>query len=191
MLTELQNRGVKDIFIACVDGLKGFPEVIESVYPKAEVQMCIVHMVRASLSYVNWKQRKKVGADLRKIYQAATADDASEQLDVFAQNWDAECPVVSQIWRRHWDRITPFLAYPADIRKVIYTTNAVESLNMSLRKIIKMRGSFPNEEAALKLLYLALRNASKKWTMPVQNWTAALNRFSILWPDRMPAAERV
>ena len=142
MLTELQNRGVKDIFIACVDGLKGFPEVIESVYPKAEVQTCIVHMVRASLSYVNWKQRKKVGADLRKIYQAATADDASEQLDVFAQNWDAECPVVSQIWRRHWDRITPFLAYPADIRKVIYTTNAVESLNMSLRKIIKMRVRF-------------------------------------------------
>jgi putative transposase len=191
VLTELQNRGVKDIFIACVDGLKGFPEVIESVYPKAEVQTCIVHMVRASLSYVNWKQRKRVAVDLRQIYQAATADDASEQLDVFAQNWDAECPVVSQIWRRHWDRITPFLAYPAEIRKVIYTTNAVESLNMSLRKIIKMRGSFPNEEAALKLLYLALRNASKKWTMPVQNWSAALNRFSILWPDRMPAGERV
>jgi len=191
VLTELQNRGVKDIFIACVDGLKGFPEVIESVYPKAEVQTCIVHMVRASLSYVNWKQRKRVAVDLRQIYQAATADDASEQLDVFAQNWDAECPMVSQIWRRHWDRITPFLAYPAEIRKVIYTTNAVESLNMSLRKIIKMRGSFPNEEAALKLLYLALRNASKKWTMPVQNWSAALNRFSILWPDRMPAGERV
>jgi putative transposase len=191
VLTELQNRGVKDIFIACVDGLKGFPEVIESVYPKAEVQTCIVHMVRASLSYVNWKQRKRVAVDLRQIYQAATVDDASEQLDVFAQNWDAECPMVSQIWRRHWDRITPFLAYPAEIRKVIYTTNAVESLNMSLRKIIKMRGSFPNEEAALKLLYLALRNASKKWTMPVQNWSAALNRFSILWPDRMPAGERV
>jgi putative transposase len=191
VLTELQNRGVKDIFIACVDGLKGFPEVIESVYPKAEVQTCIVHMVRASLSYVNWKQRKQVAANLRQIYQAATADDASEQLDAFAQNWDAVCPVVSQIWRRHWDRITPFLAYPAEIRKVIYTTNAVESLNMSLRKIIKMRGSFPTEEAALKLLYLALRNASKKWTMPVQNWSAALNRFSILWPDRMPAGERV
>ena len=190
VLTELQNRGVKDIFIACVDGLKGFPEVIESVYPKAEIQMCIVHMVRASLSYVNWKQRKPVAADLRQIYQAATAQAASQQLDAFAQKWDAVCPVVSQIWRRHWDRITPFLAYPAEIRKVIYTTNAVESLNMSLRKIIKMRGSFPNEEAALKLLYLALRNASKKWTMPVQNWSAALNRFSILWPDRMPAEER-
>ena len=191
VLTELQNRGVKDIFIACVDGLKGFPEVIESVYPRAEVQICIVHMIRASLSYVNWKQRKPVAADLRQIYQAATAQDASEQLDAFAQKWDGRCPMVSQIWRRHWDRITPFLAYPAEIRKVIYTTNAVESLNMSLRKIIKMRGSFPNEEAALKLLYLALRNASKKWTMPIQNWTAALNRFSILWPDRMPAGERV
>ena len=190
VLTELQNRGVKDIFIACVDGLKGFPEVIESVYPKAEIQMCIVHMVRASLSYVNWKQRKPVAGDLRQIYQAATAQAASQQLDAFAQKWDAVCPVVSQIWRRHWDRIMPFLAYPAEIRKVIYTTNAVESLNMSLRKIIKMRGSFPNEEAALKLLYLALRNASKKWTMPVQNWSAALNRFSILWPDRMPAEER-
>jgi putative transposase len=190
VLTELQNRGVKDIFIACVDGLKGFPEVIESVYPNAEVQTCIVHMVRASLNYVSWKQRKQVAADLRQIYQAATAVDADVQLDAFAQKWDAVCPMVSQTWRRHWDRITPFFAYPAEIRKVIYTTNAVESLNMSLRKIIKMRGSFPNDEAALKLLYLALRNASKKWTMPVQNWPAALNRFSILWPARMPAGER-
>ena len=190
VLTELQNRGVKDIFIACVDGLKGFPEVIESVYPKAEVQTCIVHMVRASLNYVSWKQRKAVAADLRQIYQAATAYDAEVQLDGFAQKWDAVCPMVSQTWRRHWDRITPFFAYPAEIRKVIYTTNAVESLNMSVRKIIKMRGSFPNDEAALKLLYLALRNASKKWTMPVQNWRAALNRFSILWPDRVPAGDR-
>jgi len=190
VLTELQNRGVKDIFIACVDGLKGFPEVIESVYPKAEVQTCIVHMVRASLKYVSWKQRKEVATDLRQIYTAATAYDAEVQLDGFAQKWDAVCPMVSQTWRRHWDRITPFFAYPAEIRKVIYTTNAVESLNMSVRKIIKMRGSFPNDEAAMKLLYLALRNASKKWTMPVQNWRAALNRFSILWPDRVPAGDR-
>jgi putative transposase len=190
VLTELQNRGVKDIFIACVDGLKGFPEVIESVYPKAEVQTCIVHMVRASLNYVSWKQRKAVATDLRQIYTAATAYDAEVQLDGFAQKWDAVCPMVSQTWRRHWDRITPFFAYPAEIRKVIYTTNAVESLNMSVRKVIKMRGSFPNDEAALKLLYLALRNAAKKWTMPVQNWRAALNRFSILWPDRVPAGDR-
>jgi putative transposase len=191
VLTELRNRGVKDILIACVDGLKGFPEVIESVYPKAEVQTCIVHLVRASLNYVGWKQRKLVAMDLRKIYQAGSAADADLQLDAFAQKWDAVCPMVSQSWRRHWERITPFFAYPADIRKVIYTTNAVESLNMSLRKIIKMRGSFPNDEAALKLLYLALRNAAKKWTMPIPNWNGALNHFSILWPDRMPAGERV
>ncbi len=190
VLTELQNRGVKDIFIACVDGLKGFPEVIESVYPNAEVQTCIVHMVRASLNYVSWKQRKQVAADLRQIYRAATAAEAEQHLEQFAGKWDAY-PRVSQIWRRHWERITPFFAYPAEIRKVIYTTNTVESLNMSLRKIIKMRGGFPNDEAALKLLFLALRQAAKKWTMPVQNWRAALNRFSILWPDRVPALERI
>ena len=190
VLTEVQNRGVKDIFVACVDGLKGFPEAIESVFPRTEVQLCIVHMVRASLNYVNWKQRKEVAADLKKIYQSATAFEAEMQLDKFAQNWDAFYPMVSQIWRRNWERITPFLAYPAEIRKAIYTTNAIKSLNMSLRKIIKMRGSFPTDEAALKLLYLALRNAAKKWTMPIPNWSEALNRFAILWPDRMPALER-
>src|SRR6202142_50598 len=189
VLTELQNRGVKDIFIACVDGLKGFPEVIESVYPKAEIQICIVHMIRASLSYTNWKQRKQVAADLRGIYQAATASEASVQLDAFGEKWDVVYPVVSQTWRRHWDRIIPFFAYPAEIRKVIYTTNAVESLNMSLRKIIKTRGSYPNGEAALRLLWLALRNHSKKWSC-VQGWREALNRFQILWPERMPVLER-
>lgn len=191
VLTDLQNRGVKDIFIACVDGLKGFPETIETVYPLAEVQLCIVHLVRASLGYVSWKQRKQVASDLRQVYQSATAYEAELQLDSFAKKWDGACPMVSQTWRRNWERITPFFAYPAEIRKVIYTTNAIESLNMSLRKIIKMRGSFPNDEAAFKLLYLALRNASKKWTMPVQNWREALNRFSILWPERMAAAEKV
>jgi putative transposase len=191
VLTDIQNRGVKDIFIACVDGLKGFPETIETVYPKTEVQLCIVHMVRASLAYVSWKQRKAVAGDLREIYQSATAFDADLKLDTFAKKWDGVCPMVSQTWRRNWERITPFFAYPAEIRKVIYTTNAIESLNMSLRKIIKMRGSFPNDEAAFKLLYLALRNAAKKWSMPVQNWREALNRFSILWPDRMPTPEKV
>src|SRR6201984_553468 len=187
VLTELQNRGVKDILIACVDGLKGFPEVIESVYPKAEVQTCIVHMVRASLNYVGWKQRKQVAADLRKIYQAASAPDAALELDAFAQKWDVVCPMVSQTWRRHWERITPFFAYPAEIRKVIYTTNAVESLHMSLRKIIKMRGSFPSEEAALKLIYLALRNVIQKWDT-VQGWKQALNHFQMLWGDRIQTA---
>jgi putative transposase len=191
VLTDIQNRGVKDIFIACVDGLKGFPETIEAVYPKAEVQLCIVHLVRASLGYVSWKQRKAVASDLREIYQSATAFDADMKLDTFAKKWDAVCPMVSQVWRRNWERVTPFFAYPPEIRKVIYTTNAIESLNMSLRKIIKMRGSFPNDEAAFKLLYLALRNASKKWTMPLQNWREALNRFTILWPDRVPAPETI
>ena len=190
ILTDLQNRGAKDFFIACVDGLKGFPEAIESVYPRTEVQLCIVHLVRASLNYVNWKQRKEVAGDLRLIYQSGTVTEAEMQLDNFARKWDAVYPMVSQIWRRNWERIIPFFAYPGEIRKVIYTTNTIESLNMSLRKIIKMRGSFPNEEAAMKLLYLALRNASKKWTMPVQNWSGALNRFSILWPERMPALDR-
>jgi putative transposase len=190
ILTELQNRGVKDIFIACVDGLKGFPEAIEVAYPKAQVQLCIVHMVRASLNYVNWKQRKEVAADLKRIYQSSTRAEAEEQLQDFAEKWDEIYPMVSQIWRRNWERITPFFAYPREIRKAIYTTNAIESLNMSLRKIIKMRGSFPTDEAALKLLYLALQNASKKWTMPIQNWSEALNRFAILWPERMPAMER-
>ena len=190
VLTEIQNRGVKDIFIVCVDGLKGFPEAIETVYPKAEVQLCIVHMVRASLTYVNWKQRKEVAADLKLIYRSSTAAEAEEQLEEFAAKWDEVYPMVSQIWRRNWARIIPFFAYPKEIRKAIYTTNAIESLNMSLRKIIKMRGSFPTDEAAMKLLYLALQNASKKWTMPIQNWSEALNRFAILWPERMPAGER-
>jgi putative transposase len=191
ILTDLENRGAKDFFIACVDGLKGFPEAIESVYPRTEVQLCIVHLVRASLNYVNWKQRKEVAGDLRRIYQANTVAEAEMQQEEFARKWDAVYPMVSQIWRRNWDRITPFFAYPAEIRRVIYTTNAIESLNMSLRKIIKTRGSFPNDEAAFKLLYLALRNAAKKWTMPIQNWNGALNRFSILWPERMPALDRL
>ena len=191
ILTDVQNRGAKDFFIACVDGLKGFPEAIESVYPRTEVQLCIVHLVRESLNYVNWKQRKEVAGDLRLIYQAGTVEEAELRREEFAGKWDATYPMVSQIWCRNWERIVPFFAYPGEIRKVIYTTNTIESLNMSLRKIIKMRGSFPNEDAAMKLLYLALRNASKKWTMPVQNWSGALNRFSILWPERMPAIQRI
>lgn len=189
VLTELKNRGVQDIFFACVDGLKGFPDAIEAVYPQAQVQLCIVHMVRHSLRYASYKQSRKVASDLRQIYTSATAEEASRQLDMFAATWDATHPTISQVWRRNWERITPFFAFPNEIRKVIYTTNAVESLHMSLRKIIKTRGSFPNEEAAIRLLYLALRNHSKKWSF-VQGWREALNRFQILWPDRMPALER-
>jgi putative transposase len=189
VLTELQNRGVEDIFIACVDGLKGFPEAIETVYPKAKVQLCIVHLVRASLNYVSWKQRRAVAGDLRQIYRAATVDAAEQELEAFAKKWDGTHPTISQIWRRNWARITPFFGFSPEIRKVIYTINAVESLNMTLRKVIKTRAAFPTEEAALKLLYMALRNVAKKWNC-VQGWREALNRFQILWPERMPGLER-
>jgi putative transposase len=189
VLTEMQNRGVKDVFVACVDGLKGFPEAIEAVFKKTQVQLCIVHLVRHCLNYVSWKQRREVAQDLRPIYAAATAEAAEMALNEFAAKWDRTHPTISQVWRRNWQRVTPFFAFPAEIRKVIYTTNAVESLNMSLRKIIKTRGSFPNEEAAIRLLYLALRNHSKKWSF-LQGWREALNRFQILWPERMPALER-
>jgi putative transposase len=187
VLTELKNRGVQDILITCVDGLKGFPESIEAVFPKTEVQLCIVHLMRASLNYVSWKQRKQVAADLKPVYHASTPEEAQLRLAEFKAKWDQAYPTIAQMWRRNWDHVTPFFAYPAEIRKVIYTTNAIESLNMSLRKVIKTRGSFPNEEAALKLLYLALEHIAKKWTMPLQDWKAALQRFAILFGDRVPA----
>ena len=185
VVTELKNRGVQDIFIACVDGLKGFPEAIEAVYPKASVQLCIVHMVRNSLNFVSWKTRKEVAADLRLIYQSATVEDAEQRLGEFEAKWDSQHPPIAQIWRRNWLRVIPFFDYPPEIREVIYTTNAIESINMSLRKIIKNRSSFPTDEAASKLLYLVLNNISQKWTMPIHDWKAALNRFTIQFEDRM------
>lgn len=186
VVTELKNRGVGDIFIACVDGLKGFPEAIETVFPQAEVQTCIVHLVRHSLNYVSWKQRKEVARDLKAIYTAATESEAEQRLEEFAAAWDSKYPTISRSWRSNWARVIPFFAHPEEIRKVIYTTNAIESLNMSLRKVTKARGSFPNDDAVMKLLYLALRNIAKKWTMPVHDWKAALNRFAIIYEDRMP-----
>ena len=161
VVTELKNRGVADIFIACVDGLKGFPEAIEAVFPKTAVQLCIVHLVRYSLNYVSWKLRKAVAADLRAIYTAATVDDAERQLSAFEATWGEAYPSIGQSWRRNWPRVIPFFDYPPEIRRVIYTTNAIESVNMSLRKITKNRGSFPSDDALLKLFYLALRNISK------------------------------
>ncbi len=185
VLTELRNRGLQDIFIACVDGLKGFPQAIETVYPQTTVQLCIVHLVRGSLQYVSWKERRAVAQDLRAIYQAATVEAAEQEREVFADRWDRKYPTISALWRRHWEQITPLFAFPPEIRRIVYTTNAVESLHMALRKIIKTRGSFPNEEAAMKLLYLALRNVSKKWG-PLPNWKEALNRFALLWEARFP-----
>lgn len=189
ILTEIGNRGVKEIFIACVDGLRGFPEAITAVYPNAEVQLCIVHMVRNSLQYVPWKERRQVAADLREIYRAPTAEQAQQRLGEFEQRWDSKYASIGRLWRRQWAGITPFFAYPEEIRKVVYTTNAVESLNMTLRKIIKTKAAFPSEEAALKLLFLALRNAAKNWKF-VQDWAKALNHFNLLWGDRIEAALR-
>lgn len=186
VVTELKNRGVQDILIACVDGLKGFPEAIEAVYPKATVQLCIVHLVRNSLNYVGWKERKAVAAHLRPIYQAPTATEAERRLSEFEQTWGEKYPTIGSLWRRNWARVTPFFDYPPEIRKVIYTTNAIESINMSLRKISKTRASFPTDEAVLKLFFLALRNISKKWTMPIHDWKAALVRFMIVFEDRIP-----
>lgn len=186
VVTELRNRGLQDIFIACVDGLKGFPEAIETIYPKTKVQLCIVHMVRHSLNYVSWKVRKEVAADLKTIYASGTVDQANAALDTFEERWGRDYPSIGQSWRRNWSRITPFFDYPPEIRKVIYTTNAIESVNMSLRKITKNRGSFPSDESLIKLFYLALRNISQKWSMPIRDWKAALNRFSIEFEDRVP-----
>jgi len=179
VLTELKNRGLNQVYIFCVDGLSGFPEAIEAVYPQSKIQLCIVHKIRQSLKYVSWKERKQVAADLKTVYGAKTLDEAELALDTFADKWDAKFPTISQSWRRDWELLTPFFNYPEDIRKAIYTTNAIESLNMSLRKVIKNKRVFPSDDSVFKLLYLAIRNISKKWTMPIHNWKAAMNRFMI------------
>ena len=189
VLTDLKNRGVKDMLIVCVDGLKGFPQAIEAVFPLAQVQLCIVHLVRASLNYVNWKERKQVAADLKPIYRAATAMEAEMNLDQFIATWGHKYKAIGKLWKENWERVIPFFEFPDEVRKVIYTTNAVEALHRGLRKIIKNRGSFPSEEAALKLLYLALQNISAKWET-VQHFKQALNQFEVLWGDRIRAAQR-
>ena len=185
VLTELKNRGMQDMFIACVDGLTGFPEAIETVFPDTQVQLCIVHLVRNSLSFVTWKDRKPVVADLKPVYQAATAEEAEMRLEAFAQKWDEKYPSISKSWRENWVNIIPFFAYPQEIRKVIYTTNAIESMNRSIRKVTKNRGAFPSDEAATKLIFLAMRNIAKKWSKPIRDWKAALNRFVIMFEDRV------
>lgn len=186
VLTELKNRGVKDIFIGCVDGIKGFPEAMEAVFPLTQVQLCLVHMVRHSLSYVGWKERKAVAADLRVIYRAATEAQAEQALCAFEAKWDKKYPTISKSWRAHWAELVMFLKYPEEIRRAIYTTNAIESVNRSLRKISKNRGVFPHQDSILKLYWLALERISKKWTMPIANWSEALNRFAIEFGERMP-----
>lgn len=185
VLTELQNRGVNDILIACVDGLKGFPEAINTVFPQTQVQLCIVHMVRNSMKYVPWKDYKAVTADLKRIYQSVTEEEALLELDNFGSRWDDKYPQISRSWRAHWTNLNTLFKYPQDIRKAIYTTNAIESLNSVIRKAIKKRKLFPSDDSARKVVYLAIDAASKKWTMPIRNWKTALNRFMIEFEDRL------
>jgi putative transposase len=186
VFTDLKNRGVEDCFIACVDGLKGLPEAMEAVFPQTQVQLCIVHKVRNSLKYVPWKERKVVAADLRAIYAAATLPEAEHALERFAERWDTKYPSISPSWLADWDRLTVLFDYPPEIRRVIYTTNAIESLNYTLRKRLKTRGVFPNDESIVKVLYLALQNVAQKWTRPIRDWKAAMNQFVILFGERVP-----
>jgi len=185
VITEIKNRGVNDILIACVDGLKGFEEAINTVFPQTQVQLCIVHIIRNSLRFVPWKDRKSVAADLRLIYTAPNEAAALQALENFKAKWDNKYPTISDIWERNWSSIIPCLSYPADIRKVIYTTNAIESVNRQIRKIIKNKGVFPNDESVKKSLFLALKNAQKKWTMPIRSWAQALNQFAIIFNGRI------
>ena len=185
VLTELQNRGVNDILIACVDGLKGFPDAIQTVFPHAQIQLCIVHMVRNSVKYVPWKDYKGVTADLKQIYRSVTEEEALQALDQFSERWDDKYPQISRSWRSHWNNLNTLFNYPEDIRRAIYTTNAIESLNSVIRKAIKKRKLFPTDDAAKKVVYLAIQQASKKWTLPIRDWKAALNRFMIEFEDRL------
>jgi len=185
VLTELQNRGVKDILIACVDGLKGFPDAINTAFPETQIQLCIVHMVRNSVKYVPWKDYKPVTADLKQIYQSVTEEEALLALEQFSERWDDKYPQISKSWRAHWNNLNTLFNYPEDIRRAIYTTNAIESLNSVIRKAIKKRKLFPTDDSAKKVIYLAIQAASKKWTMPIRNWKLALNRFMIEFEDRL------
>ena len=192
VLTELKNRGVEDVLICCVDGLAGFSEAIEAVFPLTLVQLCPaavgggVHMVRGSLRFVNWKDRKAVAGDLRAVYRAPTEAAGRAALVAFGERWDATYPTIRPAWERHWDELSVFYGFPDEIRRVIYTTNAIEALNRQLRKAVKTRGALPSDEAAMKLLYLALDKASRKWKRPVANWPGALNHFAIEFEGRVP-----
>lgn len=186
VVTDLKNRGVEDILIASVDGLKGFPDAIRSVYPKTEIQLCIVHMIRNSLKVVPFKDRKMVVENLKEIYKAPNEESARDALESFGENWNKKYPLIYKSWDSNWENLSHFLGYTEEIRKVIYTTNAIESLNMSLRRVLKIKGSFPNDLAALKLIYMALQNVTKRWTMPIRDWGMALNQLAIKFGDRVP-----
>jgi putative transposase len=186
VLTDLKNRGIEDIFMICADGLKGLPEAVEATFPKTIFQTCIVHMVRHSLNYVPYNEKKAVAEDLKKIYSSSTVELAEQAMDDFEITWGEKYQAIVKSWRSNWEKIIPFMQFPLEIRKVIYTTNIIESLNSTLRKAVRNRGHFPTEEALMKVLYLAIRGISKKWTMPIRDWKQALNRFAIMFPERFP-----
>jgi transposase-like protein len=186
ILNELKNRGVKDILIAAVDGLTGFPDAINTVFPKTEVQLCMVHMVRSSLKYVPYKDRKAVTVDLKEIYLASSEDAALAALDIFSEKWDKKYSMISRSWRARWNEVVPFMKFSPEIRKAVYTTNAIESLNYTLQRNLKTRLSFPNNESAMKLIFMILQRVKKKWTMPIRNWGEALNQFALIYGDRVP-----
>jgi len=185
VLTELQQRGVEDILIACVDGLKGFPDAINAVFPQTHLQLCIVHMVRNSLKYVSWRDYKAVTADLKRVYRSATEDEALLELERFSETWNGQYPQIAKSWRTHWHNLNTLFDYPEDIRRAIYTTNAIESLNSVIRKAIKKRKNLPSDDSARKMVYLAIKDASKKWSMPIQNWRQAMSRFIIEFEERL------
>jgi transposase-like protein len=189
-MTELQARGVQDVLIAVVDGLKGFPEAITSVFPQTTIQTCIVHLLRHSLNFVSWTDRRRVAGALKAIYRAPSAGAAEQALSEFAAGeWGHKFPPIVQAWRRQWEQVVPFFAFPLAVRRILYTTNAIESLHMQLRKALKTRGHFPNDEAALKLLYLVLRNITRRWQRPAKEWRAAITHFAILYPDRFTPSD--
>jgi putative transposase len=186
VMTDMKNRGLRDIFVACIDGLSGFAEAIHAAYPQTKVQLCIVHLVRAALRYVSQQDSKAVIADLKTIYAAATALEAEQALDSFAQVWDGKYPTIAKMWRAKWTDIIAIFDFPPPIRKAIYTTNAIESVNSVIRKFTRNRKIYPNEDSAVKLVFMAIREAAKKWTMPIHHWKEALNHFAIMFEDRMP-----
>jgi putative transposase len=186
VMTGFKNRGVQDILIACVDGLKGFPDAIEAVYPKSQVQLCIIDMVRHSLRYVGWKERKAVAADLRAIHTAPTVEAAEQALEAFERKWTPRFPAIAKSWRANWTNLIPFYSYPPEIRKAVYTTNAIESMQASLRKMTRQRGAFPNAESVRKVIYLALQRISKNWQRRVLDWVAVLNHFTTVFKGRIP-----
>lgn len=191
VLTDLQNRGVQDILIASVDGLTGFPEAINTIYPETEVQLCIVHQIRNSLRYVAAKNHKAFMVDLKRVYRAANRTEAEVALDDLENRWGDKYPIVIQSWRRKWEQLSAYFKYPEDIRRIIYTTNSIEAVHRQFRKLTKTKGGFPNDNSLLKLLYMGIQNASKKWTMPVQNWNLTLSQLSIFFEGRLDSALKI